>query len=179
MKDKVQEDIERILNSIIKKYKLNDKEAKELKIATVNYDYEINEGCVFTRVETIERLFTDEQSETKINITSNQLKAMAEFIKQTKKYYIPYGYEEYTERAIDLILSKGKNEITRLEFLNEIREMINHNILCYSNNYSLGEPKKGYEKEFKRENKKLILVEEMIREAKQKEKIKNKNMEAR
>ena len=70
--------------------------------------------------------------------------------------------------VIDLILNKDETEITKLEFLNEIKDMISHNIMCYSSNYSLEQSKQGYEKEFIRENKKLMLVEQMIKEEKQK-----------
>lgn len=63
--------------------------------------------------------------------------------------------------------------------MNEIKDMINHNIMCYSDNNLLEKAKKGYEKEFVRENKKLILIEQMIKEEKQKEKIKSKNKEVR
>lgn len=168
VKDPVQEDIRRTLSKIIKSYDLNDKEIEELKTATINYDYEANEGTVFTRVESVGRLFTEDDNETRINPTVKQLKAMAEFIRETREYYLLYGYEKYTEKVIDLILSKDENDITRLELLNEIKEMINHNIMCYSNDYSLGEAKAGYENEFNKENKKLILIEELIREEKQK-----------
>lgn len=174
VKDPVQEDMRRKLSRIMKAYDLNDKEIEELQIAVMNYDYEANEGTIFTRVESIEMLFTDEDSQERINPSIKQLKAMAEYIRHTEKYYMLYGYEEYTEKVIDLILSRDENEITRLEFLNEIKEMINHNIMCYSSNYSLGQAKQGYEKEFVRENKKLILIEQMIKEEKQKEKRKNK-----
>lgn len=179
VKDPVQEDMRRKLSRIIKVYDLSDKEIEELQIAVMNYDYEANEGTVFTRVESIEMLFTDEDSEERINPTTKQLKAMAEYIRHTEEYYMLYGYEEYTEKVIDLILSKDENDITRLEFFNEIKDMINHNIMCYSSDYSLGQAKQGYEKEFARENKKLILLEQMIREEKQNEKKKNKNREAR
>lgn len=179
VKDPVQEDMRRKLSRIMKAYDLNDKEIEELQIAVMNYDYEANEGVVFTKVESIEMLFTDEDSQERINPSVKQLKAMAEYIRHTEKYYMLYGYEEYTEKVIDLILSKDENDITRLEFLNEIKDMINHNIMCYSSNYSLGQAKQGYEKDFDRENKKLILVEQMIKEEKQKEKKKSKNKEAR
>lgn len=76
-------------------------------------------------------------------------------------------------------LSKDENDITRLEFMNEIKEMINHNIMCYSSNNLFSEAKKGFEKEFIRENKKLILIEQMIKEEKKKEKIKSRNKEGR
>lgn len=174
VKDPVQEDMRRKLSRIMKVYDLNDKEIEELQIAVMNYDYEANEGVVFTRVESIENLFTDEDSQERINPSIKQLKAMAEYIRYTEKYYMLYGYKEYTEKVIDLILSRDENEITRLEFLNEIKDMINHNIMCYSSNYSLGQAKQGFEKDFARENKKLILIDQMIKEEKQKEKKKNK-----
>lgn len=174
VKDPVQEDMRRKLSRIMKVYDLNDKEIEELQIAVMNYDYEANEGVVFTRVESIERLFTDEDSQERINPSIKQLKAMAEYIRHTEKYYMLYGYEEYTKKVIDLILSRDESEITRLEFLNEIKDMINHNIMCYSSNYSLGQAKQGFEKEFARENKKLILIDQMLKEEKQKEKKKNK-----
>ena len=173
VRDSVQEDMRKKLSRIMKEYDLNDKEIEELQIAVMNYDYEANEGTVFTRVESIEMLFTDENSKERINPSIKQLKAMAEYIKQTERYYMLFGYEKYTEKVIDLILSRDENEITRLEFLNEIKDMTNHNIMCYSNNYSLGEPKSGFEKEFTRENKKLILIEQMIKEEKQKNREKN------
>ena len=174
IKDPVQEDMRRKLSRIMKAYNLNDKEIEELQIAVMNYDYEANEGTVFTRVESIEMLFTDENSQERINPSIKQLKAMAEYIRHTEKYYMLYGYEKYTKKVIDLILNKDEFEITRLDFLNEIKDMINHNIMCYSSNYSLGQAKEGFEKEFDRENKKLILVDQMLKEEKQREKKKNK-----
>lgn len=176
IKDPVQEDMRRKLSRIMKAYNLNDKEIEELQIAVMNYDYEANEGTVFTRVESIEMLFTDENSQERINPSIKQLKAMAEYIRHTEKYYMLYGYEKYTKKVIDLILNKDEFEITRLDFLNEIKDMINHNIMCYSSDYSLGQAKQGYEREFIRENKKLILVEQIIKEEKQKEKKKNKEV---
>lgn len=77
---------------------------------------------------------------------------------------------------MSIINEKDETEITRLEFLNEIKDMISHNIMCYSSNYSLEQAKQGYEKEFIRKNKKLILVEQMIKEEKQKLKKKNKEV---
>lgn len=177
VRDKVQEETRRTLSKIMKLYDLSDREAEELLNATYNYDYEANEGTVFTTVESIERLFTEEDSEERINPTAKQLKAMAKYIKETEQYYMLFGYHDYTEKVIDLILSRDDNDITRLEFLNEIKEMLAHNIMCYSNNSLLSEAKPGYENEFIRENKKLVLIEQMIKEEKQKDK--NKNKEAR
>ena len=58
--------------------------------------------------------------------------------------------------------------------------MINHNIICYSKDSLFSEAKPGFEKEFVRENRKLILVEQMIKEEKQKDRDKkHKEREAR
>lgn len=176
-RDPVQEDMRRELSKIIKSYKLSDKEVEELQMAIINYDYEANEGTVFTRVESIKDLFKDEDTKERINPSIKQLKAMAEYIRYTKNYYMLYGYEKYTEKVINLILNKDEKEITKIDLLNEMKDMINHNIRCYSSNYSLGEAKQGYEKDFERENKKLILIEQMLKDEKQK--IKKKNKEAR
>ena len=51
--------------------------------------------------------------------------------------------------------------------------------MCYSENNLGKKGKKGYENEFSRENKKLVLINEMIKEEKQKEKAKIKNKEVR
>ena len=172
-RDPVQEDMRRELSKIIKSYKLSDKEVEELQMAIINYDYEANEGTVFTRVETIEGLFKNEDTQERINPSIKELKAMAEYIRYTKNYYMLYGYEKYTEKVINL----DEKEITKIDLLNEMKDMINHNIMCYSSNYSLGEAKQGYEKDFERENKKLILIEQMIKD--EKKKVKKKNKEAR
>lgn len=177
VKDPVEEDIRRIFSNIMKKYYFNNKEVEDLNIAISNYDCAVNEGVVFTEVKSIERLFTNEDTTEEITPTTNQLKAIAEYIRKTEKYYMPFGYEEYTEKVIDQILIKNENDITKLDFLNEIKDMVNHNISCYSENCSLKKAKKGYEKEFINENKKLILVEQMIKEEKQKDKNKNKKKE--
>lgn len=177
IRDSVQEDTRRKLSMLMKKYELSDREIEELQTAVANYDYEANEGVVFTSIKSIEMLFTEENEQAPINPSEAQLKAMAEYIDYTKDYYMLYGYEEYTKKVINSILDK--NDISRLEFLNEIKDMINHNIMCYSEN-NLGEKgKKGYENEFSRENKKLVLINEMIKEEKQKEKAKIKNKEVR
>lgn len=117
--DPVQEDTRRILSKIIKSYDLNNKEIEELQIAVINFDYEANEGVIFLDVESIERLFTDEDSEKTIQPSLKQLKALAEYIKETEKYYSLYKYEDYTEKTINSILSKNENDISRLELLGE------------------------------------------------------------
>ena len=126
IRDSVQEDTRRKLSMLMKKYELSDREIEELQTAVANYDYEANEGVVFTSIKSIEMLFTEENEQTPINPSEAQLKAMAEYIDYTKDYYMLYGYEEYTKKVINSILDK--NDISRLEFLNEIKDM--YNSLC-------------------------------------------------
>lgn len=110
IRDKAYEETRRILSKIMKSYELTDKEAEELLNASYNYDYEANDGTVFTTVDSIERLFTEEDSEVRINPTDKQLKAMAEYIRETEDYYMLYGYEEYTSKVIETILNKEENK---------------------------------------------------------------------
>lgn len=127
IKDPIQEDIRRILSKIIKAYDLSDKEIEGLQIATLNYDYEANEGTVFTEVESIERLFTEDDGEKRLKPTIKQLKAMAEFIRETEKYYMLYGYEEYTVKVIDSILNKKEllnNEPFKYFEISEVKNIL-------------------------------------------------------
>lgn len=169
IRDNVQEECRKKLSKIMKSYNLNNIEAEELLNATYNYDFEINDGVIFNTIESIENLFMDENSEKKINPTNNQLKAMAEYIKETKDYYIINNYDKYTKEIINLILNNEEN-ITLLDFLNEINDMLKHNIVCYSNDMSLSKAKSGFEKEFEIENKKLILINKLIEKEKEKSK---------
>ena len=84
IRDPVQENTRKILSKIIKKYDLSNQEIEELKVAIINYDYEINEGLIITNLESIEKLFTEEDSDVRINPSEKQLKAMAEFINEKK-----------------------------------------------------------------------------------------------
>lgn len=57
--------------------------------------------------------------------------------------------------------------MNRLDFLKEIKEQIEHNIMCYSKDIAiLGLPKDQYKKEFREENEKLDIVKKMIQEEK-------------
>lgn len=60
--------------------------------------------------------------------------------------------------------------MTRLEFLQEIEDMVNHNLLCYSKDYLMAEPKEEYQKEWQCEQEKRKIVNQMIKEEKQKSK---------
>ena len=109
--------IEKIRNKIIKSYNLNKKEAEEFRTATYNYDYEINDGTVFTTKESVERLFTKEDGETQIPFTEKQLKAIADFIYETEDFYNLGGidklFEQYTKKTILDILNNTEKKQKR------------------------------------------------------------------
>jgi tRNA A22 N-methylase len=54
--------------------------------------------------------------------------------------------------------------MTRLEFLEQLKEEVCQNILCYSANYLMTKPKDNYREEWLEENEKLKNIEEMIKE---------------
>lgn len=56
--------------------------------------------------------------------------------------------------------------MTRLEFLKDIKEQIEHNVFCYSKDIILGIPKDEYKKEFSEENQRLDIINKMIQEEK-------------
>ena len=56
----------------------------------------------------------------------------------------------------------SEKQITAMDFLKEEKEMILYNKHCYSDGRFISVAKKGYEKEFNRENQKLQIVEKLI-----------------
>ena len=76
--------------------------------------------------------------------------------------------EECYQEILQIEEGKTEDKITKLSMLKELKENIEHNILCYSSNYLMTQTKKEYAKEWETENKKLQLVNEMITEEKQK-----------
>lgn len=78
---------------------------------------------------------------------------------------------EYPDVMQYYVESEPPRKITRLDLLNEIKERIEHNIFCYSDGNFINKPKELYKKEWNEENQKLIIIEKMIAE----EKNKNKN----
>lgn len=59
-------------------------------------------------------------------------------------------------------------QVTRLSLLLEIKQQINHNILAYSTNYLMNEPKEDFKNDWYLEKEKLKLIEQMIKEEKEK-----------
>ena len=63
----------------------------------------------------------------------------------------------------------------KLELFNEMYEMTEHNLFCYSENSLMTKPKNKFIKEWNREKEKLELLKEIIEEEKQNMKVKNVN----
>lgn len=78
-----------------------------------------------------------------------------------------------TPNIMPLYVGVPVQEMSTLDFLNEEKQMILHNINCYSDGKFISKPKQFYEKEFNREQQKLRIVDKLIEE----EKIKNRKME--
>ncbi len=89
------------------------------------------------------------------------------------------GMQKYIKYCIDndITFDKVKNEqdftniielyvedkeITTLEFLEETKDMIMHNISCYSDGRFIRKPKEGYEDKFNEECQKLKIVKNLI-----------------
>jgi len=51
--------------------------------------------------------------------------------------------------------------MTKIDLLDEVLDLQNHNLLCYSTNYLMDEPKKGYEAEFNKTLEKIRLLGEI------------------
>jgi len=72
-------------------------------------------------------------------------------------------YEEPNEIPIKSEKVYDHN-LTKKELLQEVKDMIKHNISCYSEGHFISKPKKGFEKEFNMEHAKLKLIDEIIKD---------------
>lgn len=54
--------------------------------------------------------------------------------------------------------------VSRIGLLIEMQDQISHDLLSYSKNYLMSEPKTGYEKEWKITYQKYIVIQEMIKD---------------
>ena len=63
-----------------------------------------------------------------------------------------------------------------MQLFKEMYELSCHNLLCYSQDYLMNKPKSGYTKQWNKENEKVKLLQEVIEEERQKEKMKNKGI---
>lgn len=175
-KDIAQEKSEQVLKNVIEKYNLDEKEKKELELATLYYDYEANDGLIITKRNDIVSMFRDEEKCMRLRPTLNQIKALTEYIKETEELYTFYGFDYETEEVIESILNESQEEkkMTKIELLNELQETIENNLIRYSADLNLTTAKEGYEKEWQREDEKYRLIEEIIKDEEKLEKKKNK-----
>ena len=67
--------------------------------------------------------------------------------------------------------------MTTLDALKTWQADTKYNLLCFSQNYSMRQPKNGCEKEWKRENEKLIIIQRLITQELEKIKKKNRDYE--
>jgi len=108
IKDSAQERINGTIKQVIQVYSFNDKEAKEFEMATINYDYEANEGLIITKRENVVDMYRDIDTNEKFKPTQKQIIALADYIKETEDLYTFYGFREETEKVLQSILSEMK-----------------------------------------------------------------------
>ena len=54
--------------------------------------------------------------------------------------------------------------MNKVDLLKEFKDMLNHNLWCYSSNTLMTKPKQQYIKEWEETNEKIKLIEEIIRD---------------
>lgn len=111
--------------------------------------------------------FSDDDLENlKKEIKNLNLESIVEF---DSVGYLIIGYGNLETAFIDDRGVVQEKEITTMDFLKEEKEMILHNKHCYSDGRFISVAKKGYEKEFNRENQKLQIVEKLIEQEQEKQ----------
>lgn len=55
-----------------------------------------------------------------------------------------------------------RKSLNRVDVLNEYKDMLNHNLLCYSADYLMNTPKKQYIKEWNETKEKLDILKDLI-----------------
>lgn len=100
--------------------------------------------------------------------------SITELKEEIKKYHLENmieldndGYKIIGYRDLETAFRDDRQvlfekEITTLDFLNEEKQMILHNISCYSEGNPISKPKQGYEAQYQSENKKLRIVDDLI-----------------
>lgn len=96
---------------------------------------------------------------------------MRDYFELTKDEFLK-SYSYLTEDDYDATTKalEKSNGVSRLSILKELLEQTEHNVLCYSDNYLCSKPKKQYVKEWVRENKKVKIIKDMIKDEKEKSK---------
>ena len=120
----------------------------------------------------IEELNQDEPTESIVTIyNSFEEYKLGEYIERVSldNKNIKSNIEEY------MIINYDIKKITRISLLEEVKDMIFHNIVCYSADYLMNNAKPEYSKEWNNEWEKYRVVQEMIKEERNKEKQKIKS----
>ena len=60
-----------------------------------------------------------------------------------------------------------RKSLNRVDVLNEYKDMLNHNLLCYSADYLMNTPKKQYVKEWNETKEKLDILNDLINQEEQ------------
>ncbi len=102
---------------------------------------------------------------------------MKDFRWLTKDEFLKtYSYlteQEYEETKKDYI-KRMPRSITTLDYLQECKEQIQHNIDCYSEGYLISKPKEEYRKEWLEEQQKLKIVDKLIENERLKSRVKSR-----
>ena len=101
----------------------------------------------------------DDLENLKKEIKNLHLESIVEF---DSVGYLIIGYGNLETAFIDDRGVIPEKQITTMELLKEVKEMTLHNKYCYSDGRFISVAKKGYEKEFNREEQKLQIVEKLI-----------------
>lgn len=80
------------------------------------------------------------------------------------------GIKSNIEEYMALNYGVFAKSITKLEMLLEIKQQLYSNLLTYSTDYLMSNPKRDYRYEWHREQEKISMLDRMIREEKQKNK---------
>lgn len=73
--------------------------------------------------------------------------------------------------ALQLYVGVAPKKYTTIKFLQECKEMIQHNIFCYSDGYLISKPKEEYKRQWDEEHQKLKIVDKLLNEEREKLKV--------
>lgn len=103
---------------------------------------------------------------------------MKDYFNLTKEQFLEtYSYlkeEDYDATTKKVAEGYTKEKMSKLAVLKELLEQIEYNILCYSDNYLMTKPKEGYKEEWRSEKIKAKVIEIIISDIKEQDKINQK-----
>ena len=59
--------------------------------------------------------------------------------------------------------------MNKIDLLKEFKDMLCHNLLCYSSDYLMNNPKKQYVKDWEETKQKISIIDEIINDEKERE----------